>query len=128
MKANYAIFISMLMLASCNKATHHDTLVSNVAIANKFIDAFYSFNKDSLESTLTHANETKANILYYQKWAECGHYAVLKRDTYIEKNDSLILFPVTVKDDLMAALQINFNVTDTFRISIQNGNIRSVKT
>src|SRR5688572_24619697 len=122
------ICIFMLMFASCNTATHNDIPVSNVALANKFIDAFYSFNKDSLESTLIHANETKADILYYQKWAECGHYEVLKRDTYIEKNDSLILFPVTVKDDLMAALQINFNVTDTFRISIQNGNIRSVKT
>ena len=116
------------MLASCNTATHKDTPVSNVALANKFIDAFYSFNRYSLESLLTLANETKSEILYYQKWAECGHYEVLKRDTYSEKNDSLVIFPVTVKDDLMAALHINFNVTDTFRISIQNGQIRSIRT
>ena len=74
------------------------------------------------------AEESQPNILYYQKWAECGHYEVVSRNALVQKNDSLILAPVTVKDDLMAALKIDFNVTDTFRIAIRNGKIRSVET
>jgi hypothetical protein len=77
---------------------------------------------------LSMAGESQPNILYYQKWAECAHYQIIERDKYIEKNDSLILFPVTVKDDLMGALNIDFNVTDTFHVSIINGQIRSVQT
>ncbi|HEY3430742.1 MAG TPA: hypothetical protein VGK39_08705, partial [Cyclobacteriaceae bacterium] len=62
------------------------------------------------------------------KWAECAHYKILDRSHSFVKNDSLIIFPVTVQDDLMAALSIDFNVTDTFHISIQDGKIISVKT
>ena len=39
-----------------------------------------------------------------------------------------MIFPVTVKDDLMSTLDIDFNVTDTFHISLKNGKIFSVKT
>lgn len=132
MKIHQAILFSFVLFVSCKNATSPEVPVyqmSNVEIANKFADAFYSFNRDSLATILSQAKEsTQADILFYQKWAECGHYEVLKRDTYIEKSDSLIIFPVTVKDDLMAALHIDFNVTDTFRISIQNGHIHSVQT
>ncbi|MEO7989731.1 MAG: hypothetical protein ABI663_09335 [Chryseolinea sp.] len=131
MKIRQTICLSLLLFISCKNAAHHEAPVnhlSNVVIANKFVEAFYSFNSDSLASMLSLAQESQPNILYYQKWAECGHYEIVKRDMYIEKNDSLILFPVTVKDDLMAALKIKFNVTDTFRISVRNGQIRSVQT
>jgi uncharacterized membrane protein len=132
MKKHQIIFVSLLLFISCKNARQPEAPAnqsSNVAIANKFVDAFYSFNRDSLEAILSKAKESsQADILYYQKWAECGHYEVLKRDTYSEKSDSLIIFPVTVKDDLMKALNIDFNVTDTFRISIVNGHIRSIQT
>ncbi|MFM8912060.1 MAG: hypothetical protein ACKOE6_03935 [Flammeovirgaceae bacterium] len=101
---------------------------TNTDIANDFIDAFYSFNRDSLQVILTDAPAAQPEILYYQKWAECAHYQVLNRAHYFEKNDSTVLFPVTVKDDLMAALQIDFNVTDTFHITIQNKRITQVAT
>lgn len=101
---------------------------TNFDIAAKFIDAFYSFNKDSLQSTLTHANDSKKRILYYQKWAECGNYKVIKQNNFIKKNDSLVLCPITVKDDLIGALEVNYNVTDTFHLTIINGEIRSVDT
>ncbi len=77
---------------------------------------------------MIHAKSSQPNIVYYQGWAECGNYKVLKRDNMIEKNDSLVIYPVTVKDDLMAALQIDFNVTDTFKITITKGQVRSVET
>lgn len=128
MRPKYTLYLSLLLLGSCKMESNKDTAETNVVIANKFVDAFYSFNRDSLQAILSLAKESQPNILYYQEWAECGHYEIVHRDKYVEKNDSLVLFPVTVKDDLMTALKIDFNVTDTFRIAIQNGKIRSVQT
>jgi hypothetical protein len=39
-----------------------------------------------------------------------------------------VLCPITVKDDLIGALEVNYNVTDTFHLTIINGEIRSVDT
>ncbi len=124
-------YLSILIFIGCKNRTNSKINIhqnDNVEIANKFIDAFYSFNKDSLQSTLTHANDSKKRIFYYQKWAECGNYKVIKRNNFIKKNDSLVLCPITVKDDLISALEVNFNVTDTFHLTIINGEIRSVDT
>jgi hypothetical protein len=101
---------------------------SNIDIASEFIDAFYSLDGDTLKSILTHAKESQPNILYYQKWAECGNYKVIARNDYIIKNDSLVLCPITVKDDLISSLGLDFNVTDTFHITITRGQISSVQT
>ena len=121
----------LFLLFSCNNNSNKSIQLSqqtNIDIGNKFIDAFYSFNKDSLQTILNDAKESQPEILYYQKWAECANYIVVNRAHYVEKNDSTIIFPITVKDDLMLALKIDFNVTDSFQISITNGKIRSVKT
>jgi hypothetical protein len=100
----------------------------NVAAANEFIDAFYSFNSDELESTLTYAEESKPSILYYQGWAEGGNYEIIDRHPCIAKYDSLVICPVTVKDDLIVALEIDFFVTDTFHVTVKKGRILSVTT
>lgn len=130
MKLKPAFLISFLLLCGCKNTPPESSPANgneNLAVANKFVDAFYSFNRDSLASILSFARESHPNILYYQKWAECGHYEVLKRDVYFEKNDSVVIFPVTVKDDLMAALKIDFNVTDTFHLTFKDGHIRRVE-
>jgi hypothetical protein len=127
--SNRTIFYFFLLsLCACKPSAQQDDKPTNLAVANQFVDAFYSFNKDSLQAVLAFAEQSQPEILYYQKWAECAHYEVLGRNSAFEKNDSLVVFPVTVKDDLMAALNINFNVTDTFHIAIQQGKIRSVTT
>lgn len=128
MNAKYLVCLFGLLVGSCNTGTDQDTSTHNVAIGNQFIDAFYSFKRDSLQVLLASAEKSQPEILYYQKWAECAHYKIIDRSIHFEKNDSTILFPVTVKDDLMAALEIDFNVTDTFHVSFQKGKIRSVKT
>ncbi len=128
MKEKHAICIYILMLTSCTTTTHNAAHESTIAVANKFIDAFYSFNRDSLQSILSSAKKSQPEILYYQKWAECANYKIVDRSHYFKKSDSLVIFPVTVKDDLMNALAIDFNVTDTFHISIQNEKILSIKT
>jgi hypothetical protein len=52
----------------------------------------------------------------------------MQKNAFIERNDSLILCPITVKDDLIGSLNIDFNVTDTFHLTIINGHIHSVQT
>lgn len=130
MKTKLIICFIILISGSCKNITQSGSSQrkTNVLVANKFIDSFYSFNRDSLTSILSYAVESQPEILYYQKWAECGNYKVLKRNDCIEKNDSLILCPITVRDDLIGALRINFNVTDTFHLIISAGHIRSVTT
>ena len=119
------IYILALLLSSCKTPPNAD--MKNIEVGISFIDAFYSFNKDSLASILSDAEKSQPEILYYQKWAECANYKVLDRSHYFERNDSVVVFPVTVKDDLMSALAIDFNVTDTFHISIKNGKITSTQ-
>jgi hypothetical protein len=116
------------LTVSCNTPSRKSSHDRNIFIANQFVDAFYSFNRDSLASLLSAAGKSRPGILYYQKWAECGNYEILNRKNYVAQGDSLVIFPVTVKDDLMAALNIDFNVTDTFHISIENGMVTSVAT
>jgi hypothetical protein len=131
MKISHSIFLLLLLLASCKNPSRNETPSKeskNGIVATQFVDAFYSFNRDSLEAVLSSANDTKHNIFYYQKWAECGNYQVIERGDYIEKSDTLVLFPVTVKDDLIGALKLDMHVTDTFHLTIQNGQIRSIKT
>ncbi len=130
-KIRLIIYLSLLLLVSCkNESTDAaaHTQRDNASVANEFIDAFYSFNRDSLASVLSNAKKSHPEILYYQKWAECGNYKVLTTHSVIERNDSLLLCPVTVKDDLMSSLNINFNVTDTFHVTVINGIIRNVTT
>ena len=124
-------YLSILIFIGCKNGTNSEASISqnnNIDIANQFIDAFYSFNKDSLKLTLSYAEKSQPSILYYQKWAECGNYEILKRFKFEEKNDSLVICPITVKDDLMSALQLDLNVTDTFSIIIKDKKIQSVQT
>ena len=124
----FAFLLFSLITVSTSTAQNDNTQVNNLAIGNKFIDAFYSFNKDSLQTLVSSAQKSQSGILFYQKWAECANYKVIDRTHYFAKNDSTIVFPVTVKDDLMTALAIDFNVTDTFHILLRNRKIVSVTT
>jgi hypothetical protein len=127
MKTLFALLFTISIVSGCKNASFSN-LNENLKIANEFIDAFYSFDKDSLQSILSMAEETRQGILYYQGWAECGNYEIIDRHKCIVKNDSLILCPVTVKDDLIGALQIDLYVTDTFHLTIVNQHIHSVNT
>jgi len=131
MKTKLIIYIILMLISSCKNASQPVASLiqtNNVVVANQFIDAFYSFNRDSLASILSNAIKSQPSILYYQKWAECGNYKIIFRHNCIEKNDSLVLCPITVKDDLIGALKIDFNVTDTFHLTINEGKIQFVQT
>lgn len=118
----FSLLLCAFVLCSCN------TSDKNIDLGNRFVDVFYSFNKESLRSLLSSAGKSQPEILYYQKWAECANYRIIDRTQAFERTDSTIVFPVTVKDDLMGALAIDFNVTDTFHITVRNKKIVSVRT
>ena len=122
----YCCFFILAFVCSQAKSQQISN-ASNTELSNRFIDAFYSFDTTTLALILSSAKTSQPDLLYYQKWAECAHYKIIDRSHYFEKNDSTVVFPVTVKDDLMGALAIDFNVTDTFHIMIRKGKIISVK-
>ncbi len=131
MKLKPIAFLLILVLAGCTSGSSPEsskTSNHNLDLANQFIEAFYSFNEDSLKSVLSKAVESQPNILFYQKWAECANYKIFAKNDFILKGDTLISCPITVEDDLMSALNIEFNVTDSFHISILNQQIVSVET
>ena len=126
-----AIILCLVLICGCKDASNTNSSANadeNILAANAFIDAFYSFNPDSLKSVLTYAEKSQPSIVYYQGWAEGGNYEIIERHPLVLKSDSLIICSVTVKDDLIEALEINFNVTDTFHIEVVNGQILSVTT
>jgi hypothetical protein len=100
----------------------------NVRASEAFIDAFYSFDPAKLRALLTNAPESAPFITYYQGWAEGGNYRVLKRAPCEAKELNQVECAITVEDDLMKALGIDFNVTDTFHLTFVDGKISAVKT
>ena len=71
-----------LMLFAYGNSVKSDSQESNsqnIAVAEAFIDAFYSFNPDPLLAALASAEESIPSILYYQGWAEGGNYQVVER-------------------------------------------------
>jgi hypothetical protein len=97
-----------------------------LATAEAFIDAFYSFDLRRLRAAMADAPGSMGDTLYYQQWAEAGHYVVLERKPcHIEKPDQVVC-AVTVKDDLIPALGSSFHVTDNFHFAFQNGRIVKV--
>lgn len=131
MKKILTLFLCLTLFGACKNEAKSGVATNrnnNLAIANQFIDAFYSFDQDSLKSILSQANRSSQGIIFYQKWAECGNYGVLDRADCIVKNDTLVVCPVTVRDDLIQALQLDLHVTDTFHLGIIDGHIKSVET
>lgn len=96
--------------------------------AESFVDAFYSFDHDRLATILASATETAPHLLYYQGWAEGGHYTVLKRTPCARDDDGVVLCPVKVRDDAVQALGTGFDVTDTFHLTFEDGRIVKVTT
>ena len=117
----------LLLLAGCSlvpRSTNH----ANVATAESFIDAFYSFDAGRLRQSMASAPESIGKIGFYQGWAEGGNYRVLKRERCTPVSAQEVQCSITVKDDLIGALGLDLNVTDTFHITFADGRIVSVKT
>lgn len=110
------------------KTVNYSTLNNRLMHAEKMVEAFYSFKPEPLAQILINAGESKKNILFYQGWAEGGNYIVMENYgcKVVEKNK--IDCAITVQDDLVLALGIDFNVTDVFHLEFNAEQIISVKT
>lgn len=99
-----------------------------LAKAEGMIDAFYSFDRERLAPFLAKAGEAKDKILYYQGWAEGGNYKVLKRAPCVAEAENVIRCSITVEDDPVLALGLDFKVTDSFAITFDGEDIVGVET
>jgi hypothetical protein len=99
-----------------------------IASAEAFVDAFYSFDADALAATLSSAPDSRAAMLSYQGWAEGGNYKVLERHGCQVVSVDYVECPVTVEDDLLLNLGSDFKVTDQFNLRFEGPSIISVTT
>lgn len=97
-----------------------DPVAVRVAAAEEFRSTFYSFDADALAAMLGDS-PSAGFVLFYQGWAEGANYGVLDPIACEATPDERVRCSTTVEDDLLKALQIlDFNVTDTFTIAIDD--------
>jgi hypothetical protein len=114
------------LLAGCSIQPRQAISDPRLETAEAFIGAFYSFDEARLHHAMVDATPSMGDTLYYQEWAEAGHYVVLKRQPCrLDKPDEVVC-PVTVKDDLLPALGSAFHVTDDFHFAFRDGRIVKV--
>jgi hypothetical protein len=124
------LLVAWLTATACGKPSlaPQPTDAPHVAAAERVIDAFYSFDRDRLAQQLATAEASAPAILFYQGWAEGGNYKVRHRAPCQPESTDTIRCAITVEDDLIKALRLDIFVTDTFRITLANGQVRSVAT
>ena len=102
--------------------------ITQLAYAESFIDAFYSFDPAQLAPLMAAAEESRPRLLYYQGWAKGGNYVVLERARCSMEEANKVACPITVRDDPVVALQTGFNVTDTFHLTFEGKTLVTVDT
>lgn len=121
----YTIIAAYLCVATTACATRKET-TSNIAKAEAFIDAFYSFDRSLLEPKLAKAPDSAGTILFYQGFAQGGNYKIMERHACQPIDSAKVSCSITVEDDPMLALKIDFHVTDTFTITFKKNSIVKV--
>lgn len=122
------VAVIALSIVACRKTPETERGRSTdqlVATAESFVEAFYSYDPDALRPVLSAADESAASILFYQGWGESGNYEVVNRAPCKLDDDATISCSITAKDDLIGALDNDFNVTDAFHLTFSNGQIVS---
>ncbi|MEM6708046.1 MAG: hypothetical protein AAF648_04610 [Pseudomonadota bacterium] len=99
-----------------------------LAKAESMIDAFYAFDREHLARLLEKAGTARDQLLYYQGWAEGGNYRVLERRACVARGASEVVCAITVEDDPVLALGLDFKVTDTFTLRFDGLDIVDVTT
>ena len=94
--------------------------VDRLAAAEAFRSTFYTFDGNALAALL--GDSPNAGFaLFYQGWARGANYGVLDAMPCEPTPDDRFRCSTTVEDDLLKALEIlDFNVTDTFTIEIDD--------
>lgn len=118
----------LALLATVARGVSAQDPAPNLALAERFVDAFYSFDLRPLDALLREAGDAHSDILFYQGWAKGGHYTTVERMPCEATDPITVSCSITVQDDLVLALGIDFDVTDTFTLTIADGVIRGVDT
>jgi hypothetical protein len=118
-----------LILCGCvaDRRPHSVVGPSEVVASERLIDAFYSFEPDKLRAAMADAPASQPKLLYYQGWADGGNYKVIERKPCRPTGSDEIVCDITVRDDLIAALQTGYWVTDTFHLTVRAGRIVAVR-
>lgn len=117
MPKTLGLTILMLLASGCTQTTPLST-------AEIFIDAFYSWDAERLARAINASPEETAAVLYYQGWAEGGHYEVKKRRPCTVSNANQIQCRITVTDDFGKAM--GYTATDTFTLTMNTNQITGV--
>lgn len=123
MKQVCALFFTLILATAIQSCT--DSRLTN---SEALIDAFYSFDPTQLEPLLVNAQSSIPSLMYYQGWAEGGNYKIINRSPCITSEANVVTCAITVEDDPIMALGIDFKVTDTFHITIEDDEITQVET
>jgi hypothetical protein len=115
-----------VLLVSCERSADQTPDDKTIAAAELYVDAFYSFDPNELRDVLSSAEESLPKMLFYQGWAKGGNYEIVERMPCELGEEETINCSIIVRDDLIGALGIDFNVTDTFHISVSGGQIMAV--
>lgn len=97
---------------------------SHIESAESILDAFYSWDSDSLGQRLASAEGSGA-MLYYQKWAEAAHYELEERRPCEQVSTSSVRCAITVTDDFGMAL--GYTATDTFAFGFSDAGVTLVE-
>ncbi len=89
---------------------------NDLLVAERFIDAFYSYDQSRLAEIID-AGEEGEQLLYYQSWAKAANYEIQKRRS-CESTEATIVCQITVVDDFGKTL--GYMATDTFSLVVLN--------
>lgn len=123
--------VLIVVLTACGESSDsstRDDSDARLSTAEAFIDAFYSFDPSQLGAFLSSAEDSASSIIYYQGWAEGGNYKIVDRQACVVQDTETVSCSITVEDDPLLVLGIDFNVTDTFAISFAAAEISAVET
>ena len=125
-----AVAVGITSLVGCANRAPRQTSppqAPELSAAEALIDAFYSFDSSRLQTAMASAASSIPRVVFYQGWAQGGDYKVLHRMPCKFESATEITCAITVKDDLIGALGIDFNVTDTFHLFLTDNKITKVR-
>ena len=113
-----------LLGPAASSLVHASGMSADLAVAERFVDRFYAWDRAGLADLLNQADGDQANVmLYYQRWAEAGNYAIHSRYP-CKRTPEHTACAITVTDDIGGAL--GYVATDTFQINVANGVILAI--
>ena len=125
----FLLTAAMALTSGCGapNALHHVSARSELGAAERLIDAFHSVSPAQLRAAMSDAPASQPQLLYYQGWAEGGNYVVVERKPRRRAAEDEVSCAITVRDDLIVALQTGYLVTDTFHLTLRDGRIIEVR-